>query len=260
MSNRAVFLFLATLGVATPLRSQEPLPQARFAMRNMEINLYADTASGLHFVVGTTETGVEAGAERRLIWLRLDPDSVLDWLNRAMGAIRVPGSGGPSDAIQWSPTLRPVGGVGGLLIGHHLKKGKFEKEHYLAIADSAPGWQAEISAQQADSLLRLVFALAAQARLAAPGTAPFEASRVDRAARVVEQGKPRSRGVAALVAVQYVVGVDGRVEPGSLLVLGAASAELETEAKDLVSGSRFEPAEKAGKPVRQLFRQVIVWR
>ncbi len=209
----------------------------------------ADSAYGLQLLVepkdGTTG--------HSLVWLRLDPDSALAWLNSAAAVLRTPVSGGPPDAIQWSATLRPIGGRGGFLLGRHRKKGTLEKDHWLAIADSAPGWQAEIAPREADSLLRLILVLAPRAALDTGAHAALDRDQVDHPA--VPTRQPNGGG-SHPVAAQYVVGIDGRVEPESVRLFLVSSARLEAAARDEILGLRFEPAVKGGRPVRQLVQQV----
>jgi hypothetical protein len=225
-------------------------------LRLVDLSLVADTVYGLQRVALPTPKVVMEGTGGALVWLRFDPDTALAWLNAAAAVLRTAVPGGPVDAIQWSPTLRPVSGRGGFLLGRDRRKGVLGKAHWLAIADSAPGWQAEITAQEADSLLHLFLALAPQARLDVSGAAP-DKDNVDRPVSVVQQPQPASRGSRNRVAAQFVVGADGRVEPESFVVVLAASPRVASEAWEVVRASRFEPAQQRGRPVRQLVQLLI---
>ena len=255
LSARLVVGLLCT--GAAPLVSQSSAA-AHVSLRLLTLSLVADSSYGLQLLVeprsGTT------GNEHGLVWLRLDPDSALDWLNSAAAVLRTPVSGGPPDAIQWSATLRPVDGRGGFLLGRHRKKGRLEKDHWLAIADSTPGWQVEIAPTEADSLLHLFLVLAPAARIDTSSQTAADQGHVDRPAALTHQPELSGRLGSGHVAAQYVVGIDGRADPVSLLVLLAGSPRLEVEAREIILGSRFEAAQKAGRPVRQLVQQVLTFK
>jgi hypothetical protein len=221
------------------------------------LHVVADTVTGLSLLMQPRASS--RGKEREgPVWLRLQPDSALEWINSAVAAIRTPIPGDQSEGIQWSRTLRPLRDSGAVALGRSRKKGKLERTHWLAIADSASGWRFELSGQEADSLLRLLLIGGSQSRIDTSGAAPFDESRVDRPARIVDQpaAKRRQPGQAA---VQYVVGTDGRVEPESFQVLLASDPALVAETGALVMAARFEAAERQGVRVRQVMRQVIQW-
>jgi hypothetical protein len=232
---------------------QSPSGSAHLSLRLLDLSLVADSVYGLQLLVEPKD-GTTAHS---LVWLRFDPDSALTWLNSAAAVLRTPVSGGPPDAIQWSSTLRPIGGRGGFLLGRHRKKGSLEKDHWLAIADSAPGWQAEIAAKEADSLLHLILVLAPRAAIDTGARAALDRDQVDHPAVLMHQ--PSGGGGSRYVAAQYVVGVDGRVEPESVRLL-LAPPRLEAAARDEILALHFQPAVKGGKPVRQLVQQVLSFK
>ena len=253
--SRLLALLAALL--AARLSGQQTAVPVHYRLLAVELSILPDTAYGLQLIASPSVGSREKSA--RLVWLRLHPDSVLEWLNRAAAALQLPASGGPVNAMQWSPDLRPLDGRGGLLIGRHRKKGVLQKDYGLAAADSAPGWEVEITGSEADSVLRLLLAAAAVSRVDTSNRAAADEGRVDQPAKLLQQERPRSRGAAAVVALRYVVGLDGRAEPGSLQTLFASAPENESEAARLVLDARFAAALKSGRPVRQLMRQVIVW-
>jgi periplasmic protein TonB len=84
----------------------------------------------------------------------------------------------------------------------------------------------------------------------------LELKQVARAPRVLQQISPRypraarSDGIEGLVLVRVIIGIDGRIEPGSLQVLRSVPA-LDEAALAAVSQWRFSPAVgHQGKPVR----------
>jgi peptide-methionine (S)-S-oxide reductase len=233
-----------------------PPGMVHYPLRFVDLRILPDPAYGLQLLVQPTGS---AEKDRSVVWLRFDPEAALAWLNSAAGVLRTAVASGPPEAIQWSPALRPLDGRGGLLLGRHRKQGALQKDHWLAVADSAPGWQAEITAQEADSLLRLFLVLAPHAGIDSSAGTASDKEHVDRPALL--RGQPNAgRGPSGRVAAQFVVGADGRVEGESLIVLLAPSPRAEASAAELIRAWRFEPAQRGGQAVRQLVQQVVSWR
>src|SRR5262249_10878633 len=113
---------------------------------------------------------------------------------------------------------------------------------------------------EADSLVRLLVVAAAEAGYTEPASAPAEPTSVDKPVAIISQPPLSFQGTYGRVVVEYVVGSNGRVEPDSIDILLASASELVPLARNLLLGSRFEPATINGKPVRQLARQVFTWR
>ena len=252
----AVLMVLAFLA-ARDVRAQPAPAGYRIEVELASLHVVADTLTGLSLLM-QPRTGSRGREREGPVWLRLQPDSALEWINSAVAAIRTPIPGDQSEGIQWSRTLRPLRDSGAVALGRSRKKGTLERTHWLAIADSASGWRFELSGTEADSLLRLLLIGGSQSRIDTSSTAPFDEFRVDRAARVADQPAPKRRQPGQ-AAVQYVVGADGRVEPESFRVLMVSDPTLTAETRALVMASRFEAAERAGARVRQVVRQVIRW-
>lgn len=64
-------------------------------------------------------------------------------------------------------------------------------------------------------------------------------------------------GLTGVATLQYVVGSDGRVEAGSVVVIGATRPPFGEAAATAVRAARFSPAKKGGVAVRQLVQQRI---
>jgi len=146
------------------LQAQDQRSAVEFPLRLIGLTVIPDTLQGLHVLVRPSVENRQA-KDTGVVRLRFDPDTVLEWINSAAGALVASVPNGPAEGIQWSPTLRPIRGQGGIALGRSLKKGKLEKTRWLAIGDSTIGWKTEVTGAEADSLLRLLMTLGMQSRL-----------------------------------------------------------------------------------------------
>ncbi len=67
----------------------------------------------------------------------------------------------------------------------------------------------------------------------------------------------RQVGVEGSVRLRYVVGTDGKVEPGSVEVLMSTNKAFEAPAIEAITRSHFRPARVKGQKVRQLVEQMV---
>jgi TonB family protein len=67
----------------------------------------------------------------------------------------------------------------------------------------------------------------------------------------------RTVGVSGSVAVRYVVGIDGKIEPNSITVLNSANKAFEAPAIDAIMSCTNQAASIHGAPVRQLVEQTV---
>lgn len=247
-------------GAAPAVAGQAPRALAGFPLRQADLGMAADPAAGLVLIfqpgVATAEHRGPAGP----VWLRFHPDSALDWINSAASALRTPPDREAPEGIQWSRLLKSRDGRGAFMLGRARKKGALLKAHWLAVTDSARGYRLELTAAQADSLLRLVLAMAPQSGVDSTASALLEPESMTVPAAILHQPEPRSRGRLGQVVIQSVVGLDGRVEPGSSAVYLATDQDLVADALAVVRESRFRPAMRGGAPSRQYVRQVVAWR
>ena len=94
-------------------------------------------------------------------------------------------------------------------------------------------------------------------------TETFVADEVDDPVVPIDQKRPRyppvlqQAGIAGSVDVQYVVGINGRVEPETFKVLRSTNKAFEDPAREAILGTTFKPAKIRGSPVRQLVQQRI---
>lgn len=241
------------------LMGQGPRAAGFLPLREADLGVAADSLGGVVVLLAPGVTTSQGRTAQGLVWLRFHPDSALEWLNSAANALRTEPDASAPEGIQWSRPLAAAGGRGALTLGRARKKGRLQKAHWLAITDSVSGYRLELSAAQADSIIRLVFAMAPQATLAEPAEV-LQPESMSPPAELLRQETPRSRGVLGQVVVQSIVGLDGRVEPGTSGVYLATEPELVAEALAIVRESRFRPALLGGRPARQLVRQVVAWR
>jgi hypothetical protein len=246
-------LFALLLSAQAVASAQQAPTIIRLPLELADFGIVADTVSGV--VIVMQPSAVSKQNKDGSVLLRFHPDSALEWINSALAAITNPVAGAQAEGIQWSRTLVPANRKGAVAIGRSRKKGLLQQTHWLAIADSITGWRFELSGSQADGLLRGLLSAASQSRIDTTESAPVDESRTDRPVRILQQPKLPTRGRGGRVLAQWVVGTDGEAEPGSFSAYLATDPALVGEALDAVRHFRFQPAERGGRPVRQL----VVW-
>lgn len=70
----------------------------------------------------------------------------------------------------------------------------------------------------------------------------------------------KSRGVGGMVQVEFVVGVDGKVEAGSVKVLDATQTQLGEAAKKVAAKLVFNPGKAAGTAVKTKVVLPIIYK
>ncbi len=83
------------------------------------------------------------------------------------------------------------------------------------------------------------------------------------AGRLISDSYPadlKSRGIGGMVQVEFVVGVDGKVEAGSVKVLDATQTQLGEAAKGVAAKLVFNPGKAAGTPVKTKVVLPIVYK
>jgi len=82
---------------------------------------------------------------------------------------------------------------------------------------------------------------------------PPRLSNPSKTARLVAESYPsnlKSAGVSGQAQVQFVVGADGKVEPGSVEVVLASTPAFASAAKEVVTKIEFHPGKAKGQAVR----------
>jgi protein TonB len=94
----------------------------------------------------------------------------------------------------------------------------------------------------------------------------YDENQVERAVQVSRQPTPRypdalkSVGVEGVVSMRFIVGADGKVEPGSISVIDSPHKLFADAVRASLMNSRYRPAEVGGRPVRQLVEQAFTFR
>jgi protein TonB len=94
----------------------------------------------------------------------------------------------------------------------------------------------------------------------------FDENEVDRAAAYTRRSDLRfpeslkSVGVQGTVVMRFIVGVDGKVEPGSIEAISSPHNLFTQAVRTALLSSRFQPAEAGGHKVRQLVEQPFIFR
>lgn len=70
----------------------------------------------------------------------------------------------------------------------------------------------------------------------------------------------RSAGVEGSVAVEFIVGSNGRVERGSIRVLQSANPQFSAAVRNYLVDARYRPAKVGGKAVREVVQQSFAFR
>jgi len=89
----------------------------------------------------------------------------------------------------------------------------------------------------------------------------YSENQVEKIVEVTRQASPRypdalrSVGVEGVVQVTFVVGTNGRVEPGSIKVSSTPHRLFSDAVRSALLDMKFRPAEVGGRPVRQLVAQ-----
>jgi protein TonB len=94
----------------------------------------------------------------------------------------------------------------------------------------------------------------------------YDENQVDRAVTITRAAPPRypdalkSVGVEGTVAMRFIVGADGRVEPGSIDVISTPHKLFAEAVRRSLLETRYRPAEAGGHPVRQVVEQTFSFR
>jgi hypothetical protein len=246
-------VLLASVGAEAQTISPQ-LEHVRWPLLDM---VMVPDSSGVWFLVAPTPATRQWESGSHLVDLRIEPVLVLQWVTLAR---RLTPAG-----IRLTPKLRGTRGPQFLLLGRNRAKASPEKTFYLVASDSTrrTQWKTFASSAQVDSLLT------ALERTARAGQATFDPAaepEPDTPVSVVFQPRPAYPGELASkrrigrVWMQYVVGADGRAQPGSFRPLLTDDSLFTHAAIRALLRGRYKPAYANGQPVPQRVFQAIIFR
>lgn len=256
------------LPVAPYARNVSQLPTAR-----VEFAVLADTNFGVGFFAAPSMRTVQRDSLRMVaIWF--DPDSLQHWLETAPAWVSKSATTGyPLPSILWTPGLVSTG-KDEFWVGRKTGERMPGWEHYVAIGSRAARWQAQLTADELAALLMLLYQASTEARLSPTASS----TRKDGVQLFLNDGircagdttfvpakllhwrlnHPDPTRVGQVYA-QYIVGTDGKAEPGSFRALIATSDRYAREAERTIATADFQPAQYCGTPVRQGVQQRFVF-
>ena len=255
----------------TPLYAQHvsQLPTAR-----VEFAVLADSTFGVGLFSAPSVRTIQRDSIH-LVTIWFDPDSLQHWLETAPAYVTKSATTGyPLPSILWTPSLRSPEGTAELWVGRKTGERMPGWEHYVAIGTPQIRWQAQVTADELAALLMLLYKASTQAHrnptvtstrkdgthlflddgVHCVGDTVFEPAKLLHAS--VNHPSP---GGSGQVYSQYIVGTDGKAEPGSFRALIATNDKYATEAQRAVAAADFKPAHYCGTPVRQGVQQRFVF-
>lgn len=244
---------------------------AYLATARVDFAVVSDTTRGVGlFAVPSLATVQGDSIVPQGIWL--DPDSVQAWLEKApvylSPAVTV---GDNLPPVIWTPRLGdPVRGY--FSVGRKSATTIAAWEHYVTFNGTEALWRSQVTGKELNQLLMLMFQASTQSRLdkrivAGPnGTLalrPFDCADLVPLVPVtlehVSLHHP-APGKKGQVYATYIIGPDGRAEPGSFRVLVATTEVFALAAEQAIMEARFTPAQYCGTAVRQSVQQRITFR
>jgi periplasmic protein TonB len=69
----------------------------------------------------------------------------------------------------------------------------------------------------------------------------------------------RSNRTDGAVEIEFIIGADGRLEPGSIQLLSSSNERLTKAVMDIAPGLRYTPGEVSGRAVRVLTEQTFTF-
>jgi hypothetical protein len=261
MLSQSVSVTLALcVAISGPLQSQGFRRVALVSFESLDVGVVSDTIAGLQVFATTKANRHHPYTRQRFSWLRFDPSHVQAWLPAAQATLSAAPSASESGLAVWTLPIRHIiDEYGSMAVGRNYADGSGSSTYWLLISDSASRWQVEIGRAEVDSLFRLLALLAPLSRL--DSTLPGGRLRDTVDTPVTFRGRLRLKRQPEMgsVVVQYVVGVNGRADPQSVLVLLASNKRLVDPARRAIHRFRFTPATRGGKPVPQLITHPLVF-
>jgi hypothetical protein len=235
----------------------------------LDLVLVPDTSHGILLLAGPnihTENWMKGS---QIVSLAVEPVTLLQWASAALALLREPVATEKTAAERYkiTPALRGHWGEFLVLARRMDRAGEFQ---FIA-SDTASKvqWKTLAGPEHVNQLLQTIEDVVARAPtlrpwndstlVADPDTGVVAAFQLS----VPPPKYPADLGQAGQpgrVWAQYIVGLEGRVEPGSIRILLTDHREFAGEAVAALMQARFRPATRNGQNVRQRVFQAIVFR
>jgi hypothetical protein len=272
LQSSVTLCLLATIVLPNGIAAQTTIPGLRhIRWPLLDIVVLPDSSSGLWLLVAPNPRAVQwAGHGTSIVSLGLNPIVALQWatLARTLTNPRTDAAPAARSAI---PVLRDSQRPAFVLLAKNPNPAAANETLVFLVSDSSSHtqWKTFASPAQLDTLL---MALDAAARDRQPSWDPNSPAgramedSVDVPVRVVFQPEPKFPGHFAATSregrvwMSYVIDSTGRRETGSLRPLLSDDPLFTQSAIDALMHSKFKPALRGGRPVRQRVFQVIQFR
>jgi hypothetical protein len=269
----AQICFVAMLLLPAPGEAQTALPELRHVRWPLlDIVIFPDSSAGVWLLVAPNPATKEWEADVPVVSLALDPVVALQWATLARGLTGADSSRLMPNAVdRLTPRLRGKRSPQFVVLAENRRKTTPEEALVLVVSDvrSHTQWKTFASPAQVDTLLGALESTAAQSRAGLASGDPTGADAedsVDTPVRIVSLPRPRyppelsSKGRIGRVWMMYVVGADGRAEPGSFRPLLADDPLFTRAAIVALVHAKYQPARLNGHPVAQKVFQVVTFR
>lgn len=271
----ALVLGLGLLPSSTTAAQQQPFASVHWPL--LDVVTVPDSCTGLRVIVAPSPATTAWKKGPQVVQFGLDPVEALQWatLARAFAHSDTATSSKPRTPLRYLPALRPSRGRRLLLLADYGTRAKPDRRYVLVVSDSAARvhYKTFASAAEVD---RLADAIAVSAELGhrmlepADGGTPTptlteDAPGIDSPVR--PEHFPRLEYPPGLLSnrrigrvwMQYVVGTDGRPEPGSYQTLLTDDPKFTASVVRMLQAATFRPATAHGLPVRQRVFQVFTF-
>jgi hypothetical protein len=259
---------------SAPVEAQTAPPELRHVRWPLlDIVILPDSSAGVWLLVAPNSGTKQWEAEIPVVSLAIDPVLALQWATLARGLTGADSNNPMPNAVdRLTPPLRAKRGPQFVVLAQNRRKTAPEEALVLVVSDARAHtqWKTFASPAQVDALLDALQGAAMESRLwFAPGDLTGAASSEDSAdtpVRVVAIPRPdyplelSFKGRIGRVWMMYVVGADGRAEPGSFRPLLADDPLFTRAAIAALADGKYEPARLNGHPVPQRVFQVITFR
>jgi hypothetical protein len=239
----------------------------------LDIVIFPDSSAGVLLLVAPNPATKEWEATIPVVSLGLDPVVALQWATLARGFTEADSSHPMQNTVDHiTPPLRSKHGPEFLVLANTRRKPTPQNALVFVVSDSGSHthWKTFASPAQVDTLLSALESTARESlvRFASgdPARAADAEDSVDTPVHVVAIPRPKyppelmMKGRVGRVWMMYIVGADGRAEPGSFRPLLADDPRFTRSAIVALVHAKYQPARLNGHPVPRRVFQVVTFR